>query len=400
MEWIGGTQSPIARGYLRAAVIRRRHPDVDLRFDVHDIDAAGFDRGGSSSVQLSRPAHERWQPVKFEHGFSGQLLKDVFVGTTPSGPALTIAGLSTSLDGFASALRSAVAQSIARAVSIASAAPLLWKADAVRQRGEELVAVAASVLEGGATWSSFCIEVSRFLLGVRLDRVTLETTGAYWSEASFRTHPERFCVLARFLEDERLRIVFAEQFHKRGLDVPYFVMFSRHGETLRLPLRLHSDRRLTLDQILLGTIDELGDPARLFTRLHEAGCFDCVLVPKAVPLFAQLRSDGVLFGKVPEYASAGERCIALLGLEVNPMAVIRFDLAKALGRRHWRACLSFIRTTKLSAKVDHHWLTTPVLPELWLLGGTAIVDAIVETATVTLKGGKRANAYAGDSIAC
>lgn len=385
VELIGGTQSPLQRGFLRAAVVRRlSEPSADVRFDVHDVDTLGLE-SGPDAVTFGAVVNG-WHPVKFDEFLSPRRVERTMIGT--SLVPMTIAGLGRETPGFLTALAKEFQRQVAWSQDV-TAGTGLTQPDEVRERGEQLLSDGLACFQAHPTWSAGCSALGRCLIP-ELQDVALSTTSDYWSIEALAKHPDRFTVLDAFLTSDVLREASGNIIGRSGQHVPYFVLW-KQGEYMVRESLLVNGMKLFLGKERLARLDDLRGSADLATLIAQRGFQQVTFAPKAIPLYAQLRQTGRLFGKEAAYAEQGERLIRCLNQPVHPTLIVRFDLAKAFGRPAWRSVVRFLRRNIMgsgSEFVIKFWQHEPTLIGLWLLGGDELVQKVIETATVHPRGGQ------------
>lgn len=386
IEWLGGTQSPLGCGFLRAALVRAQCPSEDVvRFDVHDVDSVGAEGGDDSSFWFADDAGSTWRPLKLDVLFSGKMQRRVLCGHSPAAKRLTIAGLRMGEGVCGTAL----------------AEELRWQAEklrrhlngnqfdlaAIQQRGDELAAL-VSQAETGSSWSEVMRSLAMYMFGPLLAGVEVSSTTAYWSLTSYHEYPERFSMLQRFLSDQQLRESYPACLNRSRPDFPYFVLARSSAGIVRLPLTLDSAGVLCIDDLKLGHISEIASVQLFIDALRSKNVEAVAVAPKAVPLYAQLRCCSRLFGKEPPYLASGQRLLRLIDMPTSPRYEVHFDLAKALGRTRWRSGLTMLHQTKgcmRGDKATRHWQQHPTSLGVWLIGGREALMSCVQSGHLAMR---------------
>lgn len=384
MNYVGGTQSPHLRGFLRATLMRRRVTGA-IRYDVHDIDAAGI-IASPASVELRHSYRgEGWFPIAFERApIQGDTRRLIVRNPNP----LILGGLNLGLCAMGQLLIEELGAAIDTACQVNETATL------PRVRGEILLRTVREYTEANpkATWSDWAITLGRTVLSHHLDGVELGTTSAYWSPDA---PAERFSLLDRFLNDPR-----AMEFYLRARgsadltgpieSLPFFVVHRRSGSIIRETLTRTPEGCLlgqNENALLLGPCR---DAAELFWRLQKTEIEVVAVVPKALPIIVQLRMLGCEFAGKMSYFSQVDKLAELLEVPQEEVILVQFDLARALARSEWRNCIRYMeRLYEQKQRVLPYkgergkalevLSREPTLIWLWVAGGEEWLDAFLET---------------------
>ncbi len=398
-QYLGGGQTPLLRGLLRSAIVRARLSGY-VEFEFNDTDSAGVvlgDRIGSeiiSKTSMSRSDDKEWLPINWQYPFSPKPYNRML--RIQHNKKLVIAGLKINELNLGESLVSETERELNwNRDLILSGGANLWLTSVQREEIENRVQAckveALRLISESATLGEFWLSLGKWMLGPTLKDVSVVSfVNDYWKLNQNNAGEAQFNILDRFLSEPE--VVMPYYLRAKGIEskdftrLPFFVVYQKDGWFVRDEL-VFVDNSLRFGDIILEgqkTNSVQGLANELASKRIVAS-----IVPKILPLIVQLRQLGTIYLTDPPYLSLARNLADSMGIEQHEILSVKFDLAKVLEKRIWRALVRDFHE-RLNGKSDnkslHHFQHNPTLTFLWVFGGEELIQRLADVSRLdTLK---------------
>jgi hypothetical protein len=372
-KFIGGAQTPLVRGLLRAAVVTTQHMGHS-EFQFNDSDSPGI--VGTASGPLYKVAFEKskdlWLPLTWQFPFRPDQMESHLETSLPKNS--TIAGLP-----FQKISSLILGQTMLEADSLVF---LLDTGSVRKEIGNDFVNQcmdralylkneALQIAVSSETLQEFWFRLGSFMLGDSLKGVKLISSVNDFGD----WNQKRLWLFSRMLNNtEEFMNQYCSVSHSSLKLLPYFIFVHNNekNQWVREQLFFRSGG------YYVGT-QHVGDKHQIHDMdsfwQHAQNYFEHVVraVPKVLPLMVTLRSLGTVCVSDPPYMEKANQFARILGVEQSEIVKIEFDMTEYVPPIVWQALER--RAAELSdQKID--WRKSATLTFLYLLGEETLLKAL------------------------
>ncbi len=398
-KYLGGGQTPLIRGLLRSIIVRQKCSGY-VEYQFNDTDSAGVVPGETIGSEIvSKKSKRDWLPVQWEYPFSHPYEEKTHMLRIQAENPVVIGGLRLENWNLREVVRAETVREIAWIDSLISAPEVAATLGSERKKESEeriahLVATAEYLITQKRTIGDFWMALGTAVLGDLLSEITpVSFAHGYWTLSRDTADDQKFFLLNACLKDtERFMKIFFESKNIESDDtsrLPFFVVRERDGYLMRDEISIHPNRMMVGPTVIAGVTKP--QSAQELAQVFSDNGIQASVVPKILPLIAQLRMLGIIYLTDPPYLAQAEKLAKALGIPQHDIMAVRCDMAEVLDRPLWRALVrqwkESIRSTTWSAsatsKQMQYWQKHPTLLLLWILGGNELIKKTAETAKLS-----------------
>ncbi len=396
-KYLGGGQTPLVRGLLRAVIVRMRSLGY-VEYQFNDTDNAGVLSGETAKSEVvDKKSKREWLPVQWEYPFYNPYEEKTHSLRIQGNAPVVIGGLRMENCGLREVVCAETIREITWIGSLISGSEVAGILGSERKkeceaRIAELVAATTQHAATENTLGDFWMALGKQILGNLLSNVAIVSFAhGYWALDADTAKEERFFLLRACLENpDRFMKIYFESKNIESDDfsrLPFFAVHDRDGYLVRDEISMHADR-LMVGPTSLRCAAKPRNALELAALFSDNGIRASV-VPKILPLIAQLRMLGITYLTDPPYLAQAEKFARMLEIPQHDVMSVRCDITEVLERPLWRA---LIRRWKEGARGErssdiskhmNYWQKHPTLLLLWILGGNEYIKKTAETAKLS-----------------
>lgn len=342
--FLGGAQTPLVRGLLRAAVVRRQNPDAYVEHQFNDTDSPGVAKKKVVSETgfevVSEKGKGDWYPISWHFPFNSSRPEAFLRGNVPTHGTIVGLNFLKTRELFETQMLEEI-HSFVRLVNHQTTRLRLGEnqLNVWLERAESLAHAVKSIASNSKTLGLFIEALATHMLGDRL--LGVHRTSVANDFGVFKpnnVHPDRWELFNRFLEKTTETMDAYRTIRPCSPELlPYFILtYDEKNRQCREQL-FYRNGMLFIGKKCLGeasrmkNIEDFANVCR-----NELGIVSPSVVPKILPLMATLRSMGTTYLSNPPYMGDVAQFAKVMELPQNEYLSIKFDLTQYVSKAVWK----------------------------------------------------------------